>query len=319
MRRMRARLFAAAKNVKYWLSAQAVMIVFAILRLLPVDRALNIADAAGRFLGPWTSRHKIALDNLALAFPEKSLSERQAIALDMWGNMAQLAAEYVFLDKLFDYDTEGKVPGRVEVRGREIFMRMAAEKKPKIFFTAHLASFEMFPIASESFGMPIASLFRAPNNPYLAEQLGAMRKVSGATLVRSRAGVAMTLARVLENGGDIGALVDQKFRGGLRTTFFGHPCDTSPLLPKLARQYECDVHGVRCTRLPEHRYRLEMHDKLDLPRAEDGRVDVVALAQAMNDMVESWVRENPGQWTWFHKRWDTRGIRKKNRKPPAAA
>jgi KDO2-lipid IV(A) lauroyltransferase len=34
----------------------------------------------------------------------------------MWGNMARLAAEYVFLDKLFDYDPDSPEPGLIEVR-----------------------------------------------------------------------------------------------------------------------------------------------------------------------------------------------------------
>ena len=47
------------------------------------------------------------------------------------------------------------------------------------------------------------------------------------------------------------------------TTFFGRPCETSPLVPKLARQFECDVYPARCKRLPGNRYRLELEEKLD--------------------------------------------------------
>ena len=98
-------------------------------------------------------------------------------------------------------------------------------------------------------------------------------------------------------------LVDQKFQRGVRTTFFGRPCETSPLLPKLARQFECDVYPARCMRLPGNRFRLELEEKLELPRDGDGQVDVAATAQLLNDVVERWVREDPGQWMWFHKRW----------------
>ncbi|MDP3895710.1 MAG: lipid A biosynthesis lauroyl acyltransferase [Mesorhizobium sp.] len=318
MNRLVSSLLAAAKTANYWLVARAVLAIFWLLRRLPADRALNISDGLGRRFGPWSSRHRIALDNLRQAFPEKSETEIGQIASDMWGNMARLAAEYIFLDRLFDYDLEEKVPGRVEVAGRDIFFRLRDAKTPTIFFTAHLGCFEMFPVASEAFGMPITSLFRAPNNPFLAQELGAARRVSGSRLVPSRAGVAFTLARVLEGGGNIGALVDQKFHGGLPTTFFGRPCETSPLLPKLARQYDCDVHGVRCVRLPDNRYRLEMCEKIAMPRGSDGRVDIAALAQKMNDTVEAWVRENPGQWMWFHRRWEIRTRRGKRgpRKQP---
>jgi lauroyl/myristoyl acyltransferase len=41
-----------------------------------------------------------------------------------------------------------------------------------------------------------------------------------------------------------------------------------------------------------------------IPRKADGSVDVEATAQKLNDKVESWVREYPGQWQWFHDRWN---------------
>ena len=72
---------------------------------------------------------------------------------------------------------------------------------------------------------------------------------------------------------------------------------------KLARQYGCDVYPARCIRLPDNRFRLVLQDKLDLPRGEDGQIDVAATAQRMTNVVEGWVREDPGQWMWFHKRW----------------
>ena len=98
-------------------------------------------------------------------------------------------------------------------------------------------------------------------------------------------------------------LVDQKFTNGIPTTFFGRPCETSPLLPKLVRQYECDVYPARCIRLPDNRFRLIIEPKLELPRTEKGRIDIDGTAQMLNDVVERWVREDPGQWMWFHKRW----------------
>jgi KDO2-lipid IV(A) lauroyltransferase len=33
-------------------------------------------------------------------------------------------------------------------------------------------------------------------------------------------------------------------------------------------------------------------------------VDVRAATQLVTDVVERWVRDNPGQWMWFHKRWE---------------
>ena len=295
------------KIVEHWLTAQVALAILRLLRLLPPDAALNFAERVARRIGPHVGRHRVALDNLRRAYPEKSEAELEAIASDMWANMARLAVEYIFLDKLFDFDPERPEPGRVEVSGIEIFRRLRDEKRPHIFFTAHLGNFEFLPIAAATFGLGVTSLFRPPNNPYIADYIYKTRRSAMGGLLASRSGAALQLARVLEEGGNIGALVDQKFIGGVRTHFFGRECNTSPLVPKLARHYDCDVYPARCIRLPEGRFRLEISDRLDLPRDESGAVEVQRMAQLLNDVVEEWVRADPGQWMWFHKRWQIRG------------
>jgi KDO2-lipid IV(A) lauroyltransferase len=287
----------------YWLTAQVALTIMRVLRLLPADKAINFADRTARRLGPLVGRHRVALENLRKAYPEKSEDEIKAIAVDMWGNMARLAAEYVFLDQLFDFDLHAESSGRIEVDGIPLFKKIAEEDRPHILFTGHLGNFELLPIAGAAYGMKVTSLFRPPNNPYIADYINSTRRSTMGDLIASRSGVSFALARILDNNGTIGVLVDQKFRHGLPTTFFGRPCETSPLLPKLVRQYDCDVYPARCMRLPGNRFRLVIEPKLELPRLENGRIDVNSTAQLLNDVVERWVREDPGQWMWFHKRW----------------
>ena len=159
-------------------------------------------------------------------------------------------------------------------------------------------------------------MFRPPNNRYIADYIYKTRTGSMGGLLPSRSGAAFELARILEADGNVGVLVDQKFTNGVPTTFFGRPCETSPLLAKLARQFECDVYPTRSKRLPGTRFRLYMEEKLDLPRAADGRVDIAGTAQLLNDTVERWIREDPGQWMWFHKRWKLSGGSRSSKAKP---
>ena len=301
------------RKLNYWLVARVAMAAMALLRRLPPDTALNFADRMARRIGPMVGRHRVALDNLKKAYPEKSEVEIQAIASDMWGNMARLAAEYIFLDQLFDYDPNAATPGRIEVKGAENFLRIAGEEKPHILFTGHLGNFELLPVAAATFGMKITALFRPPNNPYLADYIQSTRSSTMGNLQPSSTGASFALATILENGGNIGVLVDQKFSRGVETTFFGRPCQSNPVLGMLARHYDCDVYPARCVRLPGNRFRLEVEDRLELPRDASGSVDVKATVQLLADIVERWVREDPGQWMWFHKRWQINGRPRKLR------
>ena len=143
--------------------------------------------------------------------------------------------------------------GGFEAIGAERYLRIAAEPKAHIFFTGHVGNFELIPIAAETFGLKVTAMFRPPNNPFIADYILSTRKSAMGGLIASRRGAAIALARILEDGGNVGMLVDQKFSEGIRTTFFGRACESSPLLPKLARQFECDVYPVRSMRLPARR------------------------------------------------------------------
>ena len=192
------RLVLGFRSFRQWLVAQLAFGFLNILKLLPADTAINFADRLTRAIGPRLRRHKLMLRNLRNAFPEKSEAEIETIALNSWGNMGRLAAEYVFLDQLFDFDPAQDKPGRVEVSGIPIFMDLRDNPRPFIVFTAHTANFELLPVAGAAFGVDVTVLFRPPNNPYIAEKVFQFRSARMGHLVPSHAGSSFALARTLE-------------------------------------------------------------------------------------------------------------------------
>jgi KDO2-lipid IV(A) lauroyltransferase len=111
------------------------------------------------------------------------------------------------------------------------------------------------------------------------------------------------MLEALDEGKHVGMLVDQRFGRGPRVPFFGRPAASNPLIARLARRFDCPVHGARAIRLPGGRFRLELTESVTLPRDASGRVDVAAATALMNRIIEGWVREYPGQWLWMHRRW----------------
>ncbi|WP_336279182.1 lipid A biosynthesis lauroyl acyltransferase [Bartonella sp. CB175] len=299
------RIKVIAKNSFYWLWAHLLIGCLFILKCFPARVGISFFSWVTKTFGPLLHRHQITLANLRAAYPEKTEPELHKIAIGMWKNIGRLLAEYVFLDKIFDFDPNADQPGLIEVSGAEIFKRLRNEKKPHIFFTAHTGNFELLPICAQSFGLNVTVLFRPPNNPYIAKQVLKARQTSMGHLVPSKAGSAWVLAAKLAEGKNVGALVDQKFRRGIWGTFFKRPLKTNPLIIKLARQYNCDIYPARCIRLSGGRHRLELYERLELPLNEKNEIDIAASTQKLNDIVEAWVREYPDQWMWLHRRWDS--------------
>jgi KDO2-lipid IV(A) lauroyltransferase len=138
-------------HFRQWLIAQVMFGFLNFLKIFPADGAINFIDWLMRKLGPKMKRHKLMLANLRNAFPEKSDEEIQQIALGSWANMGRLAAEYVFLDRLFDFDPEQSEPGRVEVSGIPIFLDLLENPRPFMVFTGHTGNFELLPVAGAAF------------------------------------------------------------------------------------------------------------------------------------------------------------------------
>jgi KDO2-lipid IV(A) lauroyltransferase len=300
----RYRFLQSLINFRDWLIAQIVFLSLKLLRLIPMDRAINTFERFARWLGPKLKRHQVALDNLELAFPEKSTEEREKIASDSWAHMARGLLEYGYLDIIiFDLNDEGQDSERIEIINAEQFIKLRDDGLPAILFTGHLANFELLPMTAAKFGLEIKSLFRAPNNKYVAARIADARKDVSKNLIASRAGASFQLMSALERGDHVGILVDQKFRRGINVQFFGHDAPSNPLLAKLARRYDCPVHGARTIRLPNGQFRLEITEELVLPRTRDGDIDIRGTTELVNKVVEGWVREYPEQWLWIHRRW----------------
>lgn len=278
---------------------------FRLVRTLGVDRASNLGGRIARAIGPLLPVNAKGMANLRAAFPEKSETELKAILRNVWENLGRTAAEYPYLDEIWDWDDDNPGAGRVEATGLDHFRRLRGDDKPAIIFTAHLANWELPAVCAARHGLPVTAVFRTPNNARIARRLLEIRKGTMGELLAAGSGqqVAFAMASVLEKGGHLGMLVDQRLTRGFKIDFFGRPASTNPILGRLARQFDCPVHGVRTIRLPDNRFRIELTDELDLPRGEDGRIDPEGAMRMVNGIVEGWVRDTPGQWLWLHNRW----------------
>lgn len=38
-------------------------------------------------------------------------------------------------------------------------------------------------------------------------------------------------------------------------------------------------------------------------RDAEGKIDVQGTTQAITNVIEGWIREDPEQWLWLHRRW----------------
>jgi KDO2-lipid IV(A) lauroyltransferase len=299
----------AARPVRSWLirlrqraEALVVRLLYHAVRVLPIDAASALGGWLGRKLGPLVRRTRIARRNLALAFPEASPAEIESIARGMWENLGRTVFELPLLDR-FRWFGQG---GRIELVGAEHVGAAFADGRSGILFSAHIANWELFGPMAAAYGVPLNLVYRAPNNPHLG-WLAELRRAAGTELLPKGSEGARRAMKLLQKGGRLGILVDQKMNDGIAVPFFGRDAMTAPALAQLALRFDCPALPARIERLRGARFRVTVLPPMRFQRTGDRQRDLVAAMTQVNALLEEWIRERPEQWLWLHRRWPDRG------------
>ncbi|MDR3534140.1 MAG: lipid A biosynthesis lauroyl acyltransferase [Rhodopila sp.] len=274
-----------------------------LLRRANPDRASDFCGAVARRIGPLLPAHRIGQANLRAAFPDKDAAWIKATLREAWDNLGRVAGEYVHMARIWDFDPDHPDAGHIHTDNVPMFEMLRDDGKPALCFAAHLANWELPAIAAAAHGLPSAVVYRMPNNKAVAKEIIRIRAPLMGRLIRTRAQAALEMAAALTAGEHLGMLVDQHFSRGVDVTFFGRRCKANPSVARLARRFDCPVVGVRVIRQPNHHFRIEAFGPYELPRGPDGLIDVAAATQMITTIIEGWIREHPGQYLWFHRRW----------------
>ncbi len=279
------------------LEALPVFILLGIARLLPVDRASALGGWLVRKIGPrFGSLRRRSERGLSIAFPEMPEAERAVIADRMLDNFGRLLFEYPHLPKI-----AAPGSGRVEAVGEEILFDLVARKQPAILIGGHLGNFEIVPRYVAGRGHRLNIFARGPNNAILDH---ALKRWRGAARMFDRGfSSGMQAAHALRQGQYVAQLIDQRYDSGLPVPFFGKEAMTNPAMARTALHLKLPVVPCRTQRLEGARFRITVEPPLELPDTGDRDADVAALTAAMTARIEAWVRDDPGQWFWLHRRW----------------
>lgn len=289
------------QRLQWRLEAVAFAGLTAVLRALGVDHASAFGGWLLRTLGPLTGTHRTVIRNLRIAFPDMPKDERDRLAVAQWEQTGRTFAETVMLDRIT------AASGRVEVVGQDRFDAIKASGRPVVFVSGHLACFEVMSAAILEQGIPCQITYRPTNNPHVDAIIRESRARYGVTLFAPKGGDgARELLAGLQRGESVALMNDQKFSEGPEVLFFGQPVNAAPGPSRLALRFGTVLQPLSVTRLPGVRFRLTVHEPIEVPNTGDKVADIQRGVQAITTFVEARVRENPVDWFWVHKRWPDR-------------
>jgi len=195
---------------------------------MPASLALGL----GRGLGDLARlalarRRRMALANIAVAFPALPPSERGRIARAAWQHVGMMMVE---LARLLGRPIEATVAELV-VEGLEGLRAVMREHGRALVLTAHLGNWEYLSAFNRIIGDPVAIVVRPLDSPSLDALAVELRRKTGVELIDKRGALRPVLS-ALRRGRLVAVLLDQNAarREGVFVPFFGRLASTSKSL-----------------------------------------------------------------------------------------
>jgi Kdo2-lipid IVA lauroyltransferase/acyltransferase len=304
--------------VRHRLEYLLVAFVALFIRLLPWTIVSVAGEALGlAFYGFDLPRQRVALSNLAHAFPTRTAAERRTIARRVFRHFGRMLFELLKFSTL----AADEMLARVEFEGADRARQAYAAGHGAFFLTAHFGCWETNGLVHGLYFAPIGVMARPLDNPMLHEMLERVRQCTGNWVIYRRGGIRRTL-RALESGQGVAMLIDQHIHGSDATLvdFFNRPAATTTALAALALRTGAPVIPVFAIPTARGRYRMIYEHAVEPPTP--GSPDPIReYTQRCTDVLEMYVRRYPELWLWMHRRWrepDTSSVHMKGMFPAAS-
>ena len=290
------RVMSFPTELRYRLEYAGFRVIQAGVSARPLEAASRETGIAWRLIAPRLHRHKRALDNLALAFPEMPLKERERMAGDMWENLGRTFAEGFFLKQIM---AEGRVPSS---------RWSNCAKSPAAALASSAASIS----ATGSSSRYAGKLMGAPGHRRLSAFEQPLRRRRDAQIatadVRGGAGA--------EEPGHRADASQEADKAAIRRS--SPTCATIAARPFLSsacrRARPCSRPcsparpAFRSTPGPRSAAPMSISSfgatRIPVPETNDREADAIVATAALQKQFEAFIREAPEQWMWAHRKWD---------------
>ena len=276
------------------------------IQCFPVDTNLGTAKLLGDIMYLVDRRHRErALANLRNGFPEMSERQRRNMARRSMQQLFMLFVEVLFTTRLIRLDTYSRY---VELTNfRDVLDLMVRGDRGLIMLTGHYGNWEVLGYVLATLGFPTTSIARPLDNPYISEYVFGVREKTGQRIIAKK-GATSEVTEVLNAKGAVGFIADQNAgTKGMFVDFFGRKASTYKSIGLLAMEYDVPV-VIGYARRVNDRFRFVVGVQ-DVIYPEDWKTQddpLRYITQRYTKGIEDFVRTDPGQYLWVHRRWKTR-------------
>lgn len=265
---------------------------------LPILRTLARFVAWVILLAPTLSINRSIHTNLQLAYPHLSNSERNALHKKIVMNQCLTSVESI---KSWAMPTDWSIRQIHSVHNQEIFETALKNPSGMLAIVPHLGTWEMMNAWLNQFGSPTI-MYKPVKGKISNEFVLQGRQRLNATLVPTDNTGVKAIFKTLKQGGFSIILPDHvpDPSGGVVVPFFGIPCLSSTLTPKLANKTGCSLIGLSCIRRNDGRGFDIFCTALNDPNLANK--DPIIATTAINIAIEKMITGADEHYMWNYRR-----------------
>jgi KDO2-lipid IV(A) lauroyltransferase len=257
----------------------------------------------GFFLYFLDKKHRtLAHQNIAIAFPDKSLSFRRKIARKSFIQFGEVIFDLL---KISHFSNK-KISRLLAIEGEQYLEKALKEKKGVLLFSAHYGNWEI-----ASFLLSRISKLHVVARPldsfFWEKKILNLRKKLGASVIYKHE-AARKVMKALHNQETVAILIDQNVlrSQAIFVNFFGKQAATTPSLATFHLRTLAPIVPVFCYPEKDHTYRVQIMPPVQVASGEKNDQSVLKITQICSKIIENQIRSRPQFWFWVHNRWKTR-------------
>jgi KDO2-lipid IV(A) lauroyltransferase len=275
------------------------------VQMADINTALRFARllGGGLYLIYGRGRQR-AMENLRLSFPDRDQAWLERTVRASFEHIVMLAFDVLYTSRLVRLSTWHRY---IELGDMAEPLRLMLSGRGVIMVTGHYGNFEILGYALATFGLESYSIARPIDNPYINKYLLGVRQRQGQIIIDKK-GATDSMLKILASGATLGFIADQNAgRKGIFVDFFGRKASTYKSIALLAMQYDLPI-VVGYARRLNGRYLFRIGvTRIIKPQDWQGQDDPLFWITAQyTRAIEEFVREEPEQYWWVHRRWKTR-------------
>lgn len=289
----------------------ALMILSRLVRFLPYDLLLFFGRILGNLYYIFVKKQRERA--VAQMMPALNVSESEArkIVRESFVNLARNMLDILYMPNL----NEKNLSEYIEIDHLERMKDALAQGHGVVVLTGHLGTWEWLSAAFTLNGLPVTAIAKLQPNQEYSRALDDLRATIHVEIFNRGTSELLSAGRALKKGKILGFLADQDAGpGGAFIDFLGKTAST-PMGPAVfSKKFNSPVLPAFIIRQPNGRHLVKIFEVLKFEDTGDTDGDLFRFTEKMTRILEKMIRENPTQWIWFQKRWNTPPEMKKSGK-----